>query len=107
MRKVLLSCVLLSGFISAGSQAGDFTVDQNKERFNMDSLTVKVGDNINFTNSDTVKHNLTVVTPEEESNNLGTEPPGAVVKYSPPKKGTYDIRCKIHPTMKMKIKVEG
>jgi plastocyanin len=107
MRKVLLSCVLLSGFISAVSHAADFTVDQNKERFNMDSLTVKVGDNVSFTNSDTVKHNLTVVTPEEESNNLGTEAPGAVVKYSPPKKGTYDIRCKIHPTMKMKIKVEG
>ena len=107
MRKVLILSMSLSALISAGSYAADFTVDQNKERFNMDSLAVKVGDNISFTNSDTVKHNLTVVTPEEESNNLGTEPPGAVVKYSPPKKGTYDIRCKIHPTMKMKIKVEG
>jgi plastocyanin len=107
MRTVLISSVLLSSLMSFAAQAADFTVDQNKERFNMDSLSVKVGDNISFTNSDTVKHNLTVVTPEEESNNLGTEPPGAVVKYSPPKKGTYDIRCKIHPTMKMKIKVEG
>jgi hypothetical protein len=107
MRKVLILSAVLSSMISWVAQAADFTVDQNKERFNMDSLSVKVGDNISFTNSDTVKHNLTVVTPEEESNNLGTEPPGAVVKYSPPKKGTYDIRCKIHPTMKMKIKVEG
>ena len=58
------------------------------------------------TTANSVKHNLTVVTPDEESKDLGTEAPGGAVKYVMDKPGVYDVRCNIHPTMKMKIKVE-
>jgi len=86
--------------------AADITVDQVKEKFDREGLTVKVGDTITFSNSDPVKHNLTVITPDEESKDLGMEAPGSAVKYTPAKPGTYDVRCSIHPKMKMKIKVD-
>lgn len=88
------------------AHAGEITVDQVKERFDRDGLTMKVGDTVTFTNSDPVKHNLTMVTPDEDSKDLGMEAPGTKVSYVPGKPGTYDVRCSIHPKMKMKIKVE-
>jgi plastocyanin len=86
--------------------AAQVTVDQVKEKFTQDALSLKIGDTVQFTNSDPVKHNLTVVTPDEDSSDLGTEAPGTKVSYTPAKAGTYDVRCSIHPKMKMKIKVD-
>ena len=88
------------------ASAADQAVDQIKEKFDRDALTLKVGDSVTFKNSDPVKHNLTVVTPDEDSKDLGMEAPGGSVTYAPPKPGTYDVRCSIHPKMKMKIKVD-
>ena len=104
-----VSIALLPGLgllSSASAAAAELTVNQVKEKFDQDGLALKVGDTVNFTNSDPVKHNLTVVTPDEESRDLGMEAPGASVKYQPAKAGVYDVRCSIHPKMKMKIKVE-
>ncbi len=102
-----LSLSLITLLACAGpALAADITVDQIKEKFDKDGLAVKVGDTVIFSNSDPVKHNLTVVTPDEESKDLGMEAPGTSVKYTPAKAGTYDVRCSIHPKMKMKIKVD-
>ena len=88
------------------AHAADTVVDQVKEKFDHDVVNIKVGDSLTFTNSDPVKHNLTVVTPDEDSKDLGMEQPGARVSYVVDKKGMYDIRCSIHPKMKMKVKVD-
>ena len=107
MKLRLSPAVLLTlTLAAAGAHAADVAVDQVKERFDRDGLTIKAGDTITFTNSDPVKHNLTVVTPDEDSKDLGMEQPGARVSYVVDKKGMYDIRCSIHPKMKMKVKVD-
>ncbi len=93
-------------FTALAAHAGEVTVDQIKEKFDREGLTMKTGDTVTFTNSDPVKHNLTVVTPDEDSKDLGMEQPGAKVSYTPTKAGVYDVRCSIHPKMKMKFKVE-
>ena len=106
--KTLAAMLVLStlGLAALSAPAGEVMVDQVKEKFDKDSLTIKVGDTVTFSNSDPVKHNLTVVTPDEDSKDLGMEQPGGKVSYAPPKSGVYDVRCSIHPKMKMKIKVD-
>ena len=101
--RIFLATSLLSAL---SATAAEVVVDQVKEKFDKDTLSLKVGDSVTFSNSDPVKHNLTVVTPDEESKDLGMEQPGARVSYAPPKAGVYDVRCSIHPKMKMKIKVD-
>jgi plastocyanin len=106
MKSLSLPSLLILTF-AAGSAAGaEHAVDQKNNKFSMSELVVKVGDSVSFANSDAVKHNLTMVTPDEESQDLGTEPPGKTVRFSVPKPGVYDVRCSIHPGMKMKIKAE-
>ena len=106
--KTLAATIVLTSTLFAvlPASAAEHVVDQIKEKFDKDTLSIKVGDSVAFTNSDPVKHNLTVVTPDEDSKDLGMEQPGTKVAYAPPKAGTYDVRCSIHPKMKMKIKVE-
>jgi plastocyanin len=106
MKSALLFATLATWLLALPAAAADVAIDQVKEKFDHDALSMKVGDTVTFSNSDPVKHNLTVVTPDEDSKDLGMEAPGASVKYSPPKAGTYDVRCSIHPKMKMKIKVD-
>lgn len=101
-----VAALLALTLAAVGARAADFTVDQIKERFDHDGLTIKAGDSVTFTNSDPVKHNLTVVTPDEDSKDLGIEQPGGKVSYTTAKAGVYDVRCSIHPKMKMKIKVD-
>lgn len=101
-----LPVMLLALALPFAVHAAEVTVDQVKEKFNQDGLTLKAGDTVVFTNSDPVKHNLTVVTPDEESKDLGMEAPGTSVRYTPAKPGVYDVRCSIHPKMKMKVKVD-
>ncbi len=107
MRMNLISvCVTtLAALLSLPCKA-EVIIDQVKEKFTLEAATLKVGDNAIFKNSDPVKHNLTVMTPDEEAADLGMEAPGATVKYRFEKAGIYDVRCSIHPRMKIKIKVE-
>ena len=90
-------------FVAAAS-AGEVTVGQAGKAFNPGDLQVKVGDSVKFNNDDTVTHAVLVKGPHES--NLGQIKPGDAKSVSFDQAGTYDVKCAIHPKMKLTITVQ-
>lgn len=80
-------------------------VDQKDKAFSQEKITVKLGDSIEFKNSDSVVHNVFSNTKDLEFD-LRTQQPGksSVVTFDKP--GTCEVRCAIHPKMKLTVEVE-
>jgi plastocyanin len=89
----------------AADQARQHRIDQKNRDFSVKTLTIKAGDKVEFCNSDDVTHN---VFSKSKANafNIKTQTPGSssVVEFTEP--GTTEIRCAIHPSMKLIINVE-
>lgn len=105
MRKVLLASALMVTF-SMAAYAAEQTVTQSHTTFDVDELTVKAGDIINFSNKDDVTHNIQVVNDSGDVDDKGLQKPGEIIKETFAKAGSYKIRCAIHPKMKMKVTVQ-
>jgi cytochrome c peroxidase len=80
-------------------------VGQKGKQFSVAALTIKRGEAIQFTNDDSVTHN---VFSKSEVNpfNLKLQPPGdaQVVRFARPGKAV--VRCAIHPMMRLEVTVE-
>lgn len=86
---------------AAAASAEEVTVGQAGKAFNPSDLQVKVGDSVKFNNDDTVAHAVLVKGPHET--NLGQMKPGDAKSVSFDQAGTYDVKCAIHPKMKLTI----
>ena len=71
------------------------------KKYSFDELKIKEGDSVDFRNVDSVKHNVVA----EDLFNF-VQPYGSKDKYKFTKKGSYNVRCAIHPKMKIKIVVD-
>jgi plastocyanin len=96
------SCLLLA---ATGAFAKDYTVDQKDKQFSQKSLKIKVGDSVDFRNSDTVSHNIFSLS-DTKSFDLGSYPQGQSKKVTFDKPGKVEIECSIHPTMQMVVEAE-
>jgi plastocyanin len=96
------SCLLLA---ATGAFAKDYTVDQKDKQFSHKSLKIKVGDAVDFRNSDTVSHNIFSLS-DTKSFDLGSYPQGQSKKVTFDKPGKVEIECSIHPSMQMVVEVE-
>jgi plastocyanin len=85
--------------------ATEYEVGQKDMQFTKKSLTIKVGDTVNFTNQDQIFHNVFSLS-ELKTFDLGSYPKGEHKSVTFEKAGTVDVECSIHPNMQMKIKVE-
>jgi plastocyanin len=91
------------GFVFA--QGRTLLIEQKNKEFSEKEITIKVGETVTFKNSDTVSHNVF-------SNsscckfNLKTQAPGESHKVKFENEGTVEVRCAIHPTMKLIIHVK-
>lgn len=96
----------LAGIALAGpAVAADYTVTQKNKQFDKAELTVSAGDAVRFVNQDDHAHNVY----SRSSGNtfdLGLQDPGTgeSVVFSTP--GTVNVRCAIHPKMKMTVTVK-
>jgi plastocyanin len=91
-----------------GSAAGqDSFVDQHGLRFNQSSLSIKAGDTLHFHNSDDVIHNIMVLNADDEAKDEGLQKPGEVITATFEQAGEYQVRCAIHPKMKMTVVVSA
>ena len=91
------------------SAADEHVVSNNNMQFlvndaKVETLTIKVGDQVVFRNDDLV-HNVYSRTPGFEFD-LGTMRRGTSAKHTFPKAGSVDIECAIHPHMKFKIQIQ-
>lgn len=68
-------------------------------------MTVQAGDAIAFVNSDVFDHNVYSETPGN-SFNIGVQEPGSTTRVALANPGVVDVRCRIHPKMKLTVTVE-
>jgi plastocyanin len=108
----LAACSNNSGQSSApaategGGTGGGETVSMANTQFSPSSLTVPAGSTVTFT--DTSGHTVTEGTdgqPVEDP--IVDEQGGSDIEVTFDEPGTYNITCKIHPSMNMTITVEG
>ncbi len=104
----LFAAILIAGavLLPAGQAgAGEFTISQKKKRFTPKQVDAKLGDTVLFINDDRYAHNLFSDTAGFEFD-LRKQMPGDEYRLVLKKRGTFKVRCVIHPRMKMTVNVE-
>lgn len=106
LRVILSASVLLgmSGAIVATAADPAATISQKGRNFTPSAITVKKGDMVRFVNDDFYGHNVYSET-EGAGFDIGLQPPGEERDVVLEKLGIVDIRCRIHPRMRLKITV--
>ena len=101
MSKLFLALVLPAGL----ALCADIAVDQKDRKFSKTEVTVKPGDTLTFQNSDDVAHNVFSATPGLEFE-IHRQAPGEKSTITFQKEGAVEVRCSIHPRMKMTVTVK-
>ena len=106
MRRLAIISLLAAplAMISAALAASD--IIQKDKQFSETAISVKSGDKVHFINDDNVTHNITVVDPGGQSRPGVVQKPGEASDVVFDKTGTNEVRCLIHPKMKMTVEVK-
>ncbi len=106
LRVILSAAVLLgtSGAMIVMAADPAATISQKGRNFTPDDITVEKGDMVRFVNDDFYGHNVYSET-EGADFDIGLQPPGEERDVVLEKLGIVDVRCRIHPRMRMKITV--
>src|SRR5580704_10031848 len=80
--------------------AEEHKINQKGRAFSQTEITIKPGDTIVFKNSDDVTHNVFSVSPGMEFD-IRRQAPGASSTVPFGKEGVAEVRCSIHPKMKL------
>ena len=105
MKKIGLAIVLGLGLLAALAQTVNVLIDQKGKQFSQSLVKVKVGDTVEFKNSDPFSHNIFSLS-DTKAFDLGSYPQGQSRKVVFDKPGTVEVECAIHPAMQMVIEVE-
>src|SRR4051812_4892426 len=101
-----MKCILAMVLAAAASTAvaAEQKVTQKGKAFSVEEITLKAGDTLVFKNDDDTSHNVFSAS-DGAKFNLGIQKPGteASQKFATP--GVIEIRCAIHPKMKLKVTV--
>ncbi|HVJ51078.1 MAG TPA: plastocyanin/azurin family copper-binding protein [Aliidongia sp.] len=92
--------------LALAAVAAEINIDQVNQKFSKSSVTVAVGDALHFKNGDDVTHNINVTLDGGDPEDQGLQKPGEIIRYTFAKAGDYDVRCSIHPRMKMAVSVK-
>jgi len=100
----------LSLAFAGGAYAADHLIVQKNKSFEangvaIDDIKVKVGDSLTFTNNDMVTHNIYSRDPGNEFE-IPKQLPGVTASVVMKTRGEVNIRCAIHPKMKLHVTVE-
>ncbi len=92
-------------FASALYAAKEYSVAQKDRKFSQSALSINVGDAVNFPNEDDFFHNVYSLSPVKIFD-LGSYKKGQAKKVVFDKPGVVEVRCAIHPEMKLLITVK-
>jgi plastocyanin len=93
-----------SGGASSGADGGT-QVAMKDIKFQPQSVTVKVGDKVTWTNEDSVQHDVVNVKEgQEPKSDLFNK--GGTYSYTPTAAGTIEYVCTVHPNMTGTLVVE-
>jgi plastocyanin len=79
-------------------------ISQKGKVFSQSEVTLSKGDTITFKNDDDTSHNV-FSSSEGTKFNLGIQKQGVTSSHKFEATGEGEIRCAIHPKMKMKVKI--
>jgi plastocyanin len=91
--------------LCAAASAEEHHVSQKNKTFAPTELKVHVGDRVVFYNDDGITHNVFSQTEGAEFN-VKLQEPGSASPVLMEKPGVVDVRCAIHPGMKLRVVVE-
>jgi plastocyanin len=98
-KRVIAACALIFGAVSA--QAADLKVVQKGRAFRPAEITIAPGQTLTFTNEDSFIHQIYV----DGLFDSNEKAPGENLNETFPSAGTFQVRCHIHPTMRMTVQV--
>lgn len=104
MKLIPIICLFV-GLAAQPAFAAEHQVDQKDKQFSKKSLKIKLGDVVEFRNSDPFAHNIFSLS-DVKSFDLGSYTQGQSKKVTFDKVGKVEVECSIHPTMQMVIEVE-
>jgi plastocyanin len=81
-------------------------IEQKNRSFSVTELTIKLGESVVFHNVDEVTHNVFSMSPGIKFD-IKTQKPGSTSTVPFEKAGIGEVRCAIHPNMKLKLTVGG
>jgi plastocyanin len=87
----------------AGDAAGKKTVSQKNREFSVQAITVKKGETVVFRNDDSITHNIFANVVGNEFSQV--QEPGKSSEVTFQAAGTVQVRCAIHPKMKLTVNV--
>lgn len=90
--------------LAAGEGADGVVVSQKDKIFAPGSIEVRVGQPIEIHNDDATVHNAYCQSGDFKYNS-GPQQPGARSRFAFVKPGVYEVRCAIHPKMKLSVTV--
>lgn len=99
---LLLAAGIIAAALPALALATDVTVSQSDKQFDTAAIDVRVGDRIAFRNDDKVSHNVHSSTTRHRFN-LGLQKPGEAAVLEVTDAGSFEVRCAIHPKMKLTV----
>ena len=97
--KALLAIALT--LVPAAAFAADVRIIQKGRRFSAAEVTLKAGDSVTFTNDDEFIHQMYV----EGLFDSDERKPGQTLTEQFQRSGTFEVRCHIHPKMKLLVRV--
>jgi plastocyanin len=90
---------------SAASSGGGVTIKMQNIQFAPKDTTVKVGQNVTWTNDDSTDHNVSADSGADfKSKDFGS---GGTFEFTPDKAGTIKYQCTLHPGMTGTLNVTG
>jgi plastocyanin len=90
--------------LAAGEGPEGIVVSQKDKTFAPGSIEVRVGQPIDIHNDDAAVHNAYCSSGDFKYNS-GPQQPGTRSRLAFTKAGTYEVRCAIHPKMKLAVTV--
>jgi plastocyanin len=105
-----LKILVISAAIAAGATAtafafGQHRVDQSALQFSEQTVKMKRGETLVFSNSDRTSHNITVTGGSMDFDG-GLQRPGQDLEVPFTAAGKFKVNCGIHPKMAMTVEVE-
>jgi plastocyanin len=106
MKRIALTLALCGvTLIFAGDAPGEHTVVQQNKEFSVTEITVKPGEKVHFKNSDEVTHNV-FSNSKINPFNIKIQQPGGTSTVEFKDEGVSEVRCAIHPKMKLLVTVK-
>ena len=96
---LVVACLFLP---AAAAFAAGTTIMQKGRAFRPGEVTINRGDSLTFTNEDSFVHQI-YLDGQFDSEEKG---PGEVITQTFTRSGTFQVRCHIHPTMKLTVHVK-